>query len=163
MDCWKQAARCLVVASFAAAAGTSGAAQKAAEQKPAEQKAAQPEQAAPPAAKSMGYGVKLGAFFTDEHKQVAKRSFAQYFAKDKTCPKDMERQGKTCRAIVKGHYWAVGQPLQKAVETFPVPPDVEAKLPAAPQGYEYVRAGEDILLLSKAMHLVVDIIPDAIS
>jgi Ni/Co efflux regulator RcnB len=119
--------------------------------------------AAPAPGNTMGYGVRMGGFFTDQHKQVAKRSFSQHFAKAKTCPKDMERDGKTCRALVKGHYWAVGQPLQKAVETFPLPDDVKAKLPPAPEGYEYVRAGEDILLVSKAMHLVVDMMQDVVS
>jgi Ni/Co efflux regulator RcnB len=112
----------------------------------------------------MGYGVKLGAFFTDQHKEAARKSFAQYFAKTKECPKDMERKGKTCRALVQGHYWAVGQPLQSKVETFPVPDEVEARLPKPPEGYEYVRAGEDILLMSKnGLHLVVDFIEDAVS
>jgi Ni/Co efflux regulator RcnB len=158
MDRWKFPARSLAFALIAAMASASGAAQKAAEKK-AEPEAEQPASAA---GKSMGYGVKLGGFFTDQHKSAAKRSFAQYFAKTKTCPKDMEREGKTCRAQVKGHYWAVGQTLQKAVETYPVPEDVQARLPPAPEGYEYVRAGEDILLMSKGLHLVVDVMQDVV-
>jgi Ni/Co efflux regulator RcnB len=160
MDRWKLSVRCLAFAAIAAMAGASGAAQKAAGKEKAA--AAEPEQAAPTPGNTMGYGVRMGGFFTDQHKQVAKRSFGQHFAKAKTCPKDMERQGNTCRALVKGHYWAVGQPLQKAVETFPVPDDVRAKLPQAPEGYEYVRAGEDILLISKGMHLVVDMMQNVI-
>jgi Ni/Co efflux regulator RcnB len=140
MDRWQFSARVVAAVALAAFAGASGAEQSA-----------------------MGYGVKLGGFFTDQHKQVAKRSFAQYYAKNKTCPKDMERQGKTCRAVVQGHYWAVGQTVQKAVETFPVPDEVQAKLPEAPAGYEYVRAGEDILLVSKGMRLVVDMMQDVAS
>ena len=154
MDCRKLSARVVALAVIAAAAGASGAAQKADEKKPVAQPA--PAASAAPTGKAMGYGVKLGGFFTPEHKAVAKRSFAQHFAKTKECPKDMEREGKTCRAQVKGHYWAVGQTVQKAVETFPVPEDVAAKLPPAPEGYEYVRAGEDVLLVSKGLNLVVD-------
>jgi hypothetical protein len=116
-------------------------------------------QAAPPT-NTVGYGVKLGGFFTDQNKEAARKSFAQHHAKNKDCPKDMERQGKTCRALVQGHYWAVGQPLRKEVETFPVPEDVQAHLPKAPEGYEYVRAGEDVLLISKGLHLVVDMMQD---
>jgi hypothetical protein len=37
---------------------------------------------------------------------------------------------------------------------------VKATLPPAPAGYEYVLAGEDILLVSKALQLVVDMIED---
>lgn len=163
MNRWKHSARCIAAFAIATAATAGGAAQKAAEQKSA---AAQPPESAAPATtpgNTMGYGVKLGGFFNDQHKQVAQRSFQQHFAKAKTCPKDMQREGKNCRALVKGSYWVVGQPVQKAVETFPLPDDVLAKLPPAPQGYEYVRAGEDILLISKGMRLVVDMIQNAIS
>jgi hypothetical protein len=158
MDRWQYPVRVLAAVAIAASAGASGAAQKAAHKEAAPPPQEQAE--APSPGNAMGYGVKLGGFFTDKHKRVAKQSFAQYYAKNKTCPKDMERQGKTCRAVVQGHYWAVGQSVQKAVETFPVPEEVQAKLPAAPDGYEYVRAGEDILLVSKGMRLVVDMMQD---
>jgi Ni/Co efflux regulator RcnB len=150
-----------LIAASAMMANASGAAQKAAEKK-VEKPAQESPQAAPTPGNTMGYGVKLGGFFDDKHKAAAKRSFAQHFARNKSCPKDMEREGKTCRALVKGHYWAVGQPLQKAVEPFPVPDDVKAALPPAPEGYEYVRAGEDILLMSKGIHLVVDVMQDVV-
>ena len=154
MDRRKFSARVTALAAMAAFACASGAAQKAANEQ---------EQAAPSAAaKAMGYGVRIGGFFTPQHKDVAKKSYAQYWAKNKTCPKDMEREGKTCRALVKGHYWIAGQTLQPAVETFPVPEEVASRLPAAPAGYEYVRAGEDILLMSKAIHLVVDVMQDVV-
>jgi Ni/Co efflux regulator RcnB len=163
MERRKLSARVLAFAVMAAMAGAGGAAQKAAEKPVTEKKAAEESaSAAPGNGSTMGYGVKLGGFFTPQHKAAAKRSYAQHFAKTKECPKDMAREGKTCRALVKGHYWAVGQPLQKAVESQPVPDDVKTALPPAPEGYEYVRAGEDILLLSKGLQLVVDMIPDIV-
>jgi Ni/Co efflux regulator RcnB len=123
------------------------------------QPAPAPAAAQPSAAGQMGYGVKLGGFFNDQHKQVARKYFTQRYAKAKDCPQGMEREGKVCKTPVAGRYWAVGQPLQKAVATYPVPDPLMAQLPPAPQGYEYVRAGDDILLVSKGgMHLVVDII-----
>ena len=148
----KLSTRLAVLAAFALCAAAAGAADHAKQQE--EQKAA------PSPAQSAGYGVKLGGFFNEKHKDAAKRSFAQYYAKNKECPKDMERKGKTCRAVVQGHYWAVGQPLRSEVETFPLPDDVQARLPAPPEGYEYVRAGEDVLLISKGLHLVVDMMQD---
>jgi Ni/Co efflux regulator RcnB len=142
-----------------AAAGTV-AAQK--QKAPAASPAPAEQPAAPTPGNTVGYGVKLGAFFTDKHKEAAKKSFEQHFAKTKECPKDMERKGKTCRAVVQGHYWAVGQPLRRDIETFPLPEDVEARLPKPPQGYEYLRAGEDVLLVSKGLHLVVDMMQDVV-
>jgi Ni/Co efflux regulator RcnB len=159
MSPWKRPAQCAAAAAFASAAVLAVAAQK----HPAPAPAAPEPAAQSTPGKTMGYGVKLGGFFTDQHKQVAKRSFAQYFAKTKECPKDMERSGKTCKALVQGHYWAVGQNLQKAVETYPVPEPVKAQLPEPPKGYEYVRAGEDILLISSGIHLVVDVMENVTS
>ena len=166
MNRWKLSARCIATAALASVAATGAVAQKAAEQKPvATVQQSQPAQQSQSATSgnTLGYGVRMGGFFNDQHKQVVQRSFQQHYAKAKTCPKDMQREGKTCRALVKGSYWAVGQPVQKAVETHPLPDEVQARLPPAPQGYEYVRAGEDILLISKGMRLVVDMIQNAIS
>lgn len=147
MSLWKHSLRMAAAAVVALAATSSGA---------------QSQQPPAHAANTAGYGIKLGGFFTEKHKEAAKKSFAQHFAKTKECPKDMERKGKTCRALVQGHYWAVGQPLRKEVETFQLPDDVEAHLPKPPEGYEYVRAGEDILLVSKGLHLVVDMMQDVV-
>lgn len=159
MSPWKVSARAALAGGFALAVAGSAAAQK---HKAPPQAAHEQQSAAPSPGQTVGYGVKLGGFFTDKNKEAAKKSFEQHFAKTKECPKDMERKGKTCRALVQGHYWAVGQPLRKEVETFPLPDDVEARLPKPPEGYEYVRAGEDILLLSKGLHLVVDMMQDVV-
>ena len=119
------------------------------------------EQAAPatPGAQA-NYGVKLGAFFKDEHKKAARAYFSQRYARGKECPPGMERGAKGCAPPVGGRYWAVGQTLQKAVAVHPVPEAAVARLPAAPNGYEYLMAGDDILLVSKGLHLVVDMIED---
>lgn len=154
MSPWKRSLRLAVLAAAAWAAVGSQAATGQQPSAPAQ------SSASPTPANTAGYGVKLGAYFTEEHKAAAKKSFAQHYAKAKDCPKDMERKGKTCRALVQGHYWVVGQPLRKEVQTFPLPDDVEARLPEPPQGYEYVRAGEDVLLVSKGLHLVVDMMED---
>jgi Ni/Co efflux regulator RcnB len=117
-----------------------------------------------PAAKSADYGVKLGGFFDEQQKKQVRKAFAQRYAKGKECPPGMERnEHKRCAPPVAGHYWAVGQALQPAVEAHPLPPAIESQLPPAPKGYEYVLAGEDVLLISKAIRLVVDMVPDVMS
>jgi len=128
-------------------------------QKPAQPAASTASAAQPGTAAAAGYGVKLGGFFTDEQRQIARRYYAQRYAKGKECPEGMERVGKAaCKAPVEGRYWAVGQPLQKAVDTYPLPDALKSQLPAPPEGYEYLRAGDDILLVSKGLRLVVDMI-----
>jgi Ni/Co efflux regulator RcnB len=114
--------------------------------------------------KSADYGVKLGGFFDEQQKKQVRKAFAQRYAKGKECPPGMERnEQKRCAPPVAGHYWAVGQALQPAVEAHPLPPAIESQLPPAPKGYEYVLAGEDVLLISKAIRLVVDMVPDVMS
>ena len=145
---WALALAALAVAGAASAA------------KPEKKEPAKPaEEAAAPAGQA-AYGVKLGAFFNEQHKKAARAAFEKRYAKAKDCPEGMERAGKKCAPPVEGRYWAVGQTLQPAVKPHPVPEAVKAKLPPVPQGYEYVLAGEDILLVSKAIHLVVDMIED---
>ncbi|GAB2589906.1 hypothetical protein GCM10027034_22990 [Ramlibacter solisilvae] len=147
-------ARWLVFAALAAAAWPGGAQQKQAS--PAASQAAP----SPSAGTTAGYGVRLGGFFTDDQRQAAKRYYSQRYAKGKDCPEGMARAGagKPCKPPVEGRYWAVGQPLQKSVDTFPVPEALLSQLPPPPSGYEYLRAGDDILLVSKGMRLVVDMI-----
>lgn len=148
--------RCLwALALMALSAGPVSAAKPEAKQAqpPAEQAAAAP-------AGKASYGVKLGGFFNEQHKKAARTAFAQRYARAKDCPEGMERAGKKCAPPVEGRYWAVGQTLQPAVKAHPVPDAVKAKLPPPPEGYEYLMAGEDILLVSKAIHLVVDMIED---
>jgi Ni/Co efflux regulator RcnB len=148
--------RCLLGLAFVAfaAAGPATAAKPEAKQQPA---AEQP--AAAPPGKAV-YGVKFGGFFNEQHKKAARTAFAQRYARAKDCPEGMERTAKKCAPPVEGRYWVVGQALQPAVKSYPVPDAIKAKLPPPPDGYEYVMAGEDILLVSKALHLVVDMIED---
>ena len=147
--------RCLWALALVALASAGPAIAAKPETQPAQPAAEQP--AAAPAGKA-AYGVKFGGFFNEQHKKAARTAFAQRYARAKDCPEGMERNGKKCAPPVEGRYWVVGQALQPAVKSHPVPDAVRAKLPPAPDGYEYVMAGEDILLLSKALHLVVDMI-----
>ena len=117
----------------------------------------------PVAAGQASYGVKLGAYFNDQQKQAARRAFAQKYAKAKECPAGMEKGKKGCESPWDTRYWAVGQALQPAVKAYPVPEPVAAQLPKPPQGYEYVRVADDILLISSGTKLVVDMIENVAS
>lgn len=149
--------RCLLALAWVALAAAGPAAAAKQEAKTPQPPADQP--AAAPAGKA-AYGVKFGGFFSEQHKKAARAAFAQRYARAKDCPEGMERTAKKCAPPVEGRYWAVGQTLQPAVKAHPVPNAIKAKLPPPPEGYEYVMAGEDILLVSKALHLVVDMIED---
>lgn len=120
---------------------------------------AQAEQPAPEPAGVTGYGIKLGGFFSEQQKKAARNYFTQRYGRGKDCPPGMERSAsKKCAPPVEGRYWAVGQALQPAVTVHPLPEPALSKLPPPPSGYEYLMAGDDILLVSKGLHLVVDMI-----
>jgi hypothetical protein len=106
------------------------------------------------------YGVKIGKFFSEQQKEAARKAFAQKYAKAKECLPGMQKKTAKgeCDSPWDTRYWAVGQSLQPAVTVYPVPEPVAAKLPPAPKGYEYVRAADDILLISTGNKLVVDMI-----
>jgi Ni/Co efflux regulator RcnB len=146
----------LAMAAALAAGGPALAARAAKKDKDAE----------PPAAEKMApggqarYGVKLGAFFTEQHKKAARRLFAQRYGHAKDCPPGMERGDHGCAPPVPGRYWAVGQPLQPAVKEYLVPDVVISKLPTPPEGYRYALVGDDIVLMAAGSKLVVDIIED---
>jgi len=145
------------LAACALIVGAGPAAARSPQKKPAAPRA---EEAAPEPAGVTGYGIKLGGFFSEQHKTAARNYFAQRYSRGKDCPPGMERNGKKCAPPVEGRYWAVGQALQPAVTVNPLPEPALAKLPAPPNGYEYLMAGDDILLVSKGLHLVVDMIED---
>ena len=115
---------------------------------------------AAPEAQSRGekaMGVKFGEFFSDQQKQVARKAFAKTHANAKECPPGLQKKGTACASPWDTRYWAVGQELQAAVQVHPVS-ELIAALPPLPKGYEYVRAADDILLISSGTKLVVDMI-----
>jgi Ni/Co efflux regulator RcnB len=156
----RQARLAALAAAAAIAAGSAFAATGG--QKHADSPPAPTEQVSP--AGQARYGVKLGGFFTDQHKATARRAFAQRYGRAKDCPAGMERNAsKVCMPPVVGRYWAIGQSLQPAVKEYPVPDVLVSKLPAPPEGYRYALVGDDIVLMSSATKLVVDIIEDVSS
>ena len=77
MDSRKVACRVALASALALAFAGTATAQRHRAPAPHEEQPA----AAPTPGNTVGYGVKLGGFFTDTHKEVAKKSFAQHFAK----------------------------------------------------------------------------------
>lgn len=58
------------------------------------------------------------------------------------------------------HAWAIGQPLPHQVTYYNLDPHVVSQIGYAPSGYQYVRVGTDILMVSIGNRLVVDAISD---
>ena len=72
------------------------------------------------------------------------------------CPDDLVRSGDGCAlpASTVERPWAVGQPLPPAVVYQPLPVPLIAQLAPAPDGYQYVRIGDEIVLLAITSRVV---------
>ena len=90
-----------------------------------------------------------------ERDRMAARSYfrAEYIGGN--CPPGLAKKGTGC--VPPGQaarLWVVGQPLPVAVAYFPLPQALLVELTPAPSGYQYVRAGNDILLMVTASRVI---------
>jgi hypothetical protein len=72
------------------------------------------------------------------------------------CPSDLVRTDSGCRLPgTVDRRWAVGQPLPPTVDYDPLPAPLIAQLAPPPDGYQYIRIGDEILLVMLANRVVV--------
>jgi Ni/Co efflux regulator RcnB len=104
--------------------------------------------------------VRVGAFFNDDHRVVARTYYTQHYGGPKACPPGLAKKNNGCLPPGQTKKWAVGQPLPAGVVVYAVPQPVLVQLPPAPVGYRYVRVASDILLIAIGTQMVVDGISD---
>ena len=114
----------------------------------------------PRKAKDARDDVRVGAFFSDQHRLVARSYYTQHYGGPKACPPGLAKKNNGCMPPGQAKKWAVGQPLPASVTVYPVPHAVLVQLPPPPAGYRYVRVATDILLIAVGTQLVVDAISD---
>jgi hypothetical protein len=72
-----------------------------------------------------------------------------------TCPDDLVRSGDGCQLPASAERpWALGQPLPPAIVYQPLPAPLMAQLAPPPVGYQYVRVGDEIVLLALSNRVV---------
>lgn len=101
--------------------------------------------------------VRIGGYFNDEHREHARRYYAQNYG-DGRCPPGLAKKNNGCLPPGQAKKWAVGQPIPQGVVVYPVPQPVIVQLPPPPYGYRYARIGNDIVLVQSHSNLIVDII-----
>jgi Ni/Co efflux regulator RcnB len=116
------------------------------------------EKAAKNDRKGRGEDVRVGGYFNDGHRTLARSYYAQNYGAARGCPPGLAKKNNGCLPPGQAKKYAVGQPLPREVVYHPVPQPMMIQLPAVPRGYRYVRVGNDILLLSPQSALVVDVI-----
>jgi Ni/Co efflux regulator RcnB len=104
--------------------------------------------------------VRVGAFFNDDHRVVARTYYSQHYGGPKACPPGLAKKNNGCLPPGQAKKWAVGQPLPAGVVVYTVPQPVLVQLPPAPVGYRYVRVASDILLIAVGTQMVMDGISD---
>jgi len=104
--------------------------------------------------------VRVGAYFNDDHRSVARTYYSQHYGGAKGCPPGLAKKNNGCLPPGQAKKWTVGQPLPPGVVVYSVPQPVLVQLPPAPVGYRYVRVASDILLIAVGTQMVVDGISD---
>ena len=102
--------------------------------------------------------VRVGAFFSDDHRHAARTYYVQSYPDGRKCPPGLAKKNNGCMPPGQAKKWLVGQPLPREVVYYSVPQPVIVQLPVAPVGYRYVRVGNDILLISPESSIVMDVI-----
>jgi hypothetical protein len=73
------------------------------------------------------------------------------------CPPGLARADIGCLPPGQARrLWAIGAPLPSSVTFYPLPQPLLAQLTPAPEGYQYVRVDNDILLITLGTHVVAE-------
>ena len=74
------------------------------------------------------------------------------------CPPGLAKKNNGCLPPGQAKPWVMGQVLPRDLVRYPLPIELKRELGRPPAGYEYVRVGNDILLLIIGTGMVVDAI-----
>lgn len=118
------------------------------------QPAVQTAPAAPPGAQ---VDLRIGAVFTDQHREAVQQYYGQQVQRAGRCPPGLARKNNGCLPPGQARKFRVGQPLPPDVVWYAVPPAVAVRLPVVPPGYRYARVGADIVLLGPGAGVVIDV------
>ena len=103
---------------------------------------------------------RVGGYFDDRDKQVARTYYGERVASGKGCPPGLAKKNNGCMPPGQAKKYQVGEPLPAGVVLYPVPQRVLVQLPPPPSGHKYVRVAADILLIAVGTSMVVDAITD---
>lgn len=92
-----------------------------------------------------------------EHDRVAVYSFYRTEYVSGRCPPGLARKENGCLPPGQARRaWALGMALPPTVTFYPLPGGLVAQLTLAPEGYQYVRIDNDIVLMALGTRLVVE-------
>ena len=99
--------------------------------------------------------------FVTEHDRSAVYSFYRTEYVGGRCPPGLARKEIGCLPPGQARrLWAIGAPLPASVVFYPLPQPLLAQLTLAPEGYQYVRVDNDILLMALGTRVVAEPVGD---
>lgn len=77
------------------------------------------------------------------------------------CPPGLAKKNNGCLPPGQAKkLWTIGQPLPASVVFYPLPPALVTQLSPVPNGYQYVRVANDILLMAIGTRLIAGALAD---
>lgn len=76
------------------------------------------------------------------------------------CPPGLAKKNNGCLPPGQAKKWAVGRPLPRDLRYYDLPRDLRVRLRPPGDGYKYVRAGADVLLIAIGTLMVIDAVED---
>ena len=95
--------------------------------------------------------------FGDRHRESV-RDYFEPRVRAGRCPPGLAKKNNGCLPPGQARQWTMGQPLPLDLVRYPLPVELRHQLGRPPAGYEYVRVGNDILMLIIGTGMVVDAI-----
>ncbi len=90
----------------------------------------------------------------------ARVAVRDYYDSARGCPPGLAKKNNDCLPPGQAKKWAIGHPLPREVIWHELEPELVVRIGLPPQGYKYVRAAADILMIAVGTGLVVDAIED---
>jgi Ni/Co efflux regulator RcnB len=107
----------------------------------------------PPHGKSDGYKISTN------DRDVIRRYYGDQFRAGH-CPPGLAKKNNGCLPPGQAKKWGIGQRLPRDLVWYDLPRDLYSRLRPPGDGYKYIRAGADILMITVGTMMVVDAIED---
>ena len=76
------------------------------------------------------------------------------------CPPGLAKKNNGCMPPGQAKKWAIGRPLPRDLRWYDLPRDLTIRLRPPGDGYKYVRAAGDVLLVAIGTMMVIDAVED---
>jgi Ni/Co efflux regulator RcnB len=109
-------------------------------------------------AQGQGAAANVTGHFGDQQRAAIRNYYGEEFRRGH-CPPGLAKKHNGCMPPGQVKNWAVGQQLPRDVIFHNLPAQLATQLGQPPAGHRYVRAADDILLITSGTGLVIDAIP----